>query len=76
MNASQSMLSNQLERLAELVGRLRGLAEDVDDADGLVTGKLTVAVDVTCRRLSRLGNDLQPGLFAELPKRRRHKTAG
>jgi hypothetical protein len=53
------MLGNQLEHLAEVVARLRGLAEDADDPDGLATAKLIVAVDAACRKLDRLGNDLQ-----------------
>jgi hypothetical protein len=70
------MLSNQLERLAELVGHLRGLAQEVDDPDGLTTAKLVVAVDAACRKLGRLGDQLQPGLFDAGGQRRRRKTAG
>jgi hypothetical protein len=76
MNTTQHMLGNQLEHLAEVVARLRGLAEDADDPDGLATAKLVVALDAACRKLGRLGNDLEPGLFAEMPKRHRRSKAG
>jgi hypothetical protein len=76
MNATKHTLDHQLQRLTELLARLRDLGQAADDADGLATAKLIIAVDAACRKIERLGNDLRPAEAAGRKRRAGAKAAG
>jgi hypothetical protein len=57
-------LAAEVDRLADVLGKLRTLASGEDGIDPLVEARTLVALDAASRKLTKLGRELDGGLFS------------